>query len=75
VPVAVLREAVQRLGERDFVFVAAGNQFEAHPVALGRGDARHVEVVSGLEAGQRYVAAGSFVLKAEVGKSGAGHDH
>ena len=30
---------------------------------------------SGLAAGQRHVAAGSFVLKADAGKSGATHDH
>jgi cobalt-zinc-cadmium efflux system membrane fusion protein len=75
VPVAVRREAVQRLRDWDVVFVAAANQFEAQRVVLGRGDASHVEIVSGLEAGRRYVANGSFVLKAEVGKSGASHDH
>ncbi len=49
--------------------------FEAQPVELGRRDGERVEIVSGLAAGQRYVATGSFVLKAEAGKSGASHDH
>ena len=74
-PVAVSVDALQRLRDWDVVFIAAGDVFEAQPVELGRRDATHVEIVSGLAAGQRYVAAGSFVLKADVGKSGATHDH
>jgi cobalt-zinc-cadmium efflux system membrane fusion protein len=73
--VAVVPEALQRVGDRDVVFVAEGGVFEAQPVAIGRRDVAHVEIVSGLAAGQRYAAAGSFVLKAETGKSGTSHDH
>ena len=75
VPVAVEVDALQRLRDWDVVFLAANDVFEAQPVELGRRDATHAEIVSGLAAGQRYVAAGSFVLKAEAGKSGATHDH
>jgi cobalt-zinc-cadmium efflux system membrane fusion protein len=75
VPVAVALEALQRIRDWDVVFLAAGDLFEAQPVELGRRDAAYVEITSGLAAGQRYVAAGSFILKAEAGKSGAAHDH
>jgi cobalt-zinc-cadmium efflux system membrane fusion protein len=75
VPVAVAVEAIQRIRDRDMLFIADGNTFEAQPVELGRRDATHAEIVSGLQAGQRYAAVGSFVLKAEAGKSGASHDH
>lgn len=75
VPVAIAAEALQRVRDWDVVFLAAGDLFEAQPVELGRRDGTHVEVTSGLAAGQRYVAAGSFILKAEAGKSGATHDH
>jgi cobalt-zinc-cadmium efflux system membrane fusion protein len=75
VPVAVAIDALQRVRDWDVVFLAAGDVFEAQPVELGRRDGVHVEIVSGLAAGQRYVAAGSFILKAEAGKSGATHDH
>lgn len=75
VPVAVSVDALQRLRDWDVVFIAANGVFEAQPVELGRRDAAHVEIISGLTAGQRYVAAGSFILKAEAGKSGATHDH
>jgi cobalt-zinc-cadmium efflux system membrane fusion protein len=74
-PVAVAAEAIQRLDDRDVVFVAEGGAFEVRPVALGRRDGGRVEVLEGLAAGQRYVARGSFLVKAELGKAGAGHDH
>jgi cobalt-zinc-cadmium efflux system membrane fusion protein len=75
VPVAVAVVAIQRLRDWDVVFLAAEDTFEAQPVELGRRDGAYVEIVSGLAAGQRYVAAGSFILKADAGKSGATHDH
>jgi cobalt-zinc-cadmium efflux system membrane fusion protein len=75
VPVAVERGALQRIRDRDVVFVNAGDVFEAQPVELGRRDGELVEIVSGLAAGQSYVAEGSFVVKADAGKSGAAHDH
>jgi cobalt-zinc-cadmium efflux system membrane fusion protein len=74
-PVAVAAEAIQRLRDRDVVFVAEDGVFQAQPVALGRRDGGRVEVQEGLAAGQRYVARGSFLVKAELGKAGASHDH
>ncbi|MEN8158982.1 MAG: efflux RND transporter periplasmic adaptor subunit [Myxococcota bacterium] len=75
VPVSVAVEALQRVRDWDVVFLADGDVFEAQPIALGRSDGRQVEVTAGLAAGQRYAAAGSFILKAEAGKAGATHDH
>jgi cobalt-zinc-cadmium efflux system membrane fusion protein len=75
VAVAVETVALQRVRDWDVVFIAEGDVFEAQPVVLGRRDAERVEIVSGLAPGQAYVAAGSFILKAEAGKSGASHDH
>ena len=74
-PVTVRQEALQRVRDWDVVFIADKNVFEAQPVELGRRDGERVEIVSGLAAGMPYAAAGSFVLKAEAGKSGASHDH
>ena len=74
-PIAVSEAALQRLRDWDVVFLAEDGVFEAQPVTLGRRDGEHVEIVAGLAPGQRYVAANSFVLKAEAGKSGASHDH
>ena len=61
----------------DVVFVQTDEGFEPRPVTLGRMAPDHVEVVDGLEPGERYVAAGGFSLKAELGKDafGDGHGH
>lgn len=74
-PVAVLLGAIQRLEDKEVVFVQQGDVFEATPITLGEKDDQWVEVTSGLEAGQRYVCKNSFFLKAELGKDGASHEH
>lgn len=80
--VVVSYDAVQRLEGKEVVFVEEGDAFEARPVTLGRQGVaatgereRFVEIVSGVKAGERYVAENSFILKAELGKSEAGHEH
>jgi membrane fusion protein, heavy metal efflux system len=75
VSVAVQADAIQSMGDRQVVFERHGQQLEARPLTLGRSDGRLVEVLSGLNAGDRYVAKNSFVIKAELGKAGASHDH
>jgi cobalt-zinc-cadmium efflux system membrane fusion protein len=75
VPVAVAAEALQTYRDWQVVFLRAGEFFEARPVELGRNDGTRVEVIKGLAAGDRYAATSSFVLKAELGKAGASHDH
>jgi cobalt-zinc-cadmium efflux system membrane fusion protein len=79
VPVAVPKDAVQSLDGESVVFVPDGGGFSPALVVTGRANATHVEVVSGLEAGEPYVAGGAFALKAEMVTSGmdshAGHGH
>jgi cobalt-zinc-cadmium efflux system membrane fusion protein len=75
VPVAVAAEAIQSYRDWSVVFVQYGDLFEVRPLELGSRDGQWVEVVQGLSAGERYAARNSFVLKAELGKSGATHDH
>ncbi len=78
VPV-VPKSAIQRIGEEPVVFVDAADGLRSVPVSLGRSNASHVEVLSGLAAGQRYVTEGAFELKAMITTSGldahAGHGH
>jgi cobalt-zinc-cadmium efflux system membrane fusion protein len=71
VPVAVRADALQDIDGSPSVFVASPKGFVAQPVQTGRRDAQTVEIVSGLQAGQRYAAANAFVLKAELGKGSA----
>lgn len=75
VPVAVAVDAVQTLRDWSVVFGRYGQQFEARPLELGRSDGRHVEVLKGLSAGERYAAKNSYLIKADIGKAGASHDH
>jgi cobalt-zinc-cadmium efflux system membrane fusion protein len=75
VAVAVAAAGLQTLGDSPVVFGRYGQQFEARPLQLGRSDGRHVEVLRGLRAGERYAVKNSFLIKADIGKSGASHDH
>ncbi len=75
VPVAVPADAIQTIADAPAVFVRYGDTFEVRPVELGRRAAGWVEVVQGLAPGERYASRGSFVLKADLGKAAAEHDH
>ena len=73
--VVVPESALQTWEEQTVVFVRTEQGFEARPVTTGRRDAGQVEVVAGLAAGIQVAAAGSFVLKSELGKGSAEHSH
>jgi len=75
VPVAVKLAALQTLNNRTILFVQEGRTFEAKEVKLGVKDNEQVEVISGILPGEQYVAGNSFILKAEIGKSEAEHEH
>lgn len=75
VPLAVSVEALQTMKDSTVVFGRYGNYFEARPVVLGRQDAKYAEVLEGLNSGERYAAGNSFLVKADIGKAGATHDH
>ncbi|MEX8193799.1 efflux RND transporter periplasmic adaptor subunit [Comamonas guangdongensis] len=73
---AVASSAIQRMDKQQaVVFVPVPGGFRAQPVSVGRADAQTTEVLEGLKPGQPYVAEGSFVLKAELGKASAEHTH
>ena len=73
--VVVPESALQTWEEQTVVFVRTEQGFEARPVTTGRRDAGQVELVAGLAAGTQVAAAGSFVLKSELGKGSAEHSH
>ncbi|WP_047309062.1 divalent metal ion exporter adaptor subunit IhpB [Rhodopseudomonas palustris] len=75
VPVAVRASAIQTIENRSVVFVRIGDTFESRHVELGARDGDHVEIVAGLDDGDRYAAGNSFVVKAELGKGSASHEH
>ncbi len=75
VPVAVKESAIQTFRDWNVVFLNSENQFEVQPVELGRHVGNWVEVKSGLLPGQKYAVNNSYILKADIEKSGASHDH
>lgn len=74
-PVTVAADAIQTVGDEPVVFVAVPDGFIPQPVKVGRSDGKRTEIVAGLQAGTRYAATNAFLLKAELGKAGAGHAH
>ncbi|SFF20693.1 efflux RND transporter periplasmic adaptor subunit [Methylobacterium sp. 13MFTsu3.1M2] len=75
VPVRVGKTALQTIEGKRVVFVRTDEGFEKREVELGRSDDDGFEVVSGLKPGEEIAVANTFLLKAELGKSEADHDH
>lgn len=75
VSLAVTEDAIQQIEEKNVVFVKEGNAYEARPVTVGKRDGEMVEILSGVKVGEEYVSVGSFIIKADIGKSEAEHDH
>ena len=74
-PVTVKASALQTLFSFTVVFSQHGDVYQARPLELGRRSGDRVEVLKGLAAGETYVSEGSFLIKADIGKTGASHDH
>lgn len=73
--VVVPQSALQTWAAQTVVFARTAEGFEARAVTPGRRDGDQVEIREGLEAGTVVAAAGSFVLKSELGKGSAEHSH
>ena len=69
------QSAVQ--GFRDFqvVFARFDDVYEVRMLELGRRNHDWIEVLGGIEAGTQYVTENSYLIKADIEKSGASHDH
>jgi cobalt-zinc-cadmium efflux system membrane fusion protein len=75
VPLAVRRDALQTFRDFDVVYSRVGEVYEVRMLELGRRNGEYVEVLGGLNPGEVYVSANSFLIKADIEKSGASHDH
>jgi len=79
IDVLIPKIAVQRVENKSVVFVPTDEGLVAEAVKLGRSSRTHVEILSGLHAGEKYIARGAFKLKAKLVTSGlgahAGHGH
>tara|TARA_B110000858_G_scaffold196401_1_gene255119 strand:+ start:1552 stop:2799 length:1248 start_codon:yes stop_codon:yes gene_type:complete len=74
-PLVIDNRALQDFRDWRVVFIQVGDEFEIRPLELGRTDGRFSEVLSGLNVGDRYVVQNSYLIKADLEKSGASHDH
>ncbi|WP_049631309.1 efflux RND transporter periplasmic adaptor subunit [Cellvibrio sp. pealriver] len=76
-PVALRIEnrALQSFRDWQVVFIKVGDTYEIRPLELGRSDGTYTEVLAGLNAGDEYVVENAYILKADLEKSGASHDH
>ncbi|MES2137367.1 MAG: efflux RND transporter periplasmic adaptor subunit [Pseudomonadota bacterium] len=75
VPVAVKTAALQTFRDFTVVFAKFGQTYEVRMLELGRRGPVWTEVLSGIKPGQAYASKGSYVIKADLEKAGASHDH
>ena len=75
VPLAVRTEALQRFRDFTVVFANFGEDYEVRMLTLGRKSPEWTEVISGIKPGTPYVTKGAFLIRADIEKSGASHDH
>ncbi len=76
IPLLIAKEALQMIGGTTVVFTEdKPGVFRTQIVKIGRRSEKEVEIVAGLKEGIKYVSKGTFILKAELGKSEAGHTH
>jgi cobalt-zinc-cadmium efflux system membrane fusion protein len=75
VPLAVKVDGLQSFRDFTVVYAKVDEQYEVRMLALGRRVGSWVEVLGGISAGTEYVAKNSYIIKADIDKSGASHDH
>ena len=73
--VRVENRALQTHEGNTVVFVHHDGEYEARPVTTGASDDRFTEITAGLNPGEEYVTDNSYLIKADIGKSGAAHQH
>ncbi|MCC6970252.1 MAG: efflux RND transporter periplasmic adaptor subunit [Phycisphaerales bacterium] len=76
--IAVPEEAVRVVEGGPVLFVPVMGEpgaFAKRGVRVGKPVGGLVPILSGLDEGEEFVAAGTFILKAELGKGSAAHEH
>lgn len=72
VPIAVPIKALQKKDGETIIFVQGkhGNEFMVRKVEIGLQDSKSVEIISGIQEGEKVVVAGNFFLLSELKKEG-----
>jgi cobalt-zinc-cadmium efflux system membrane fusion protein len=74
-PIAVRNSALQIMGGRSGIFVKEHDDYRFTPLVLGRSDSEFTEVLSGVQESTQYVITNSYLIKADIEKSEAEHEH
>jgi cobalt-zinc-cadmium efflux system membrane fusion protein len=74
-PIAVNNAGLQIMGNETGVFVKQHNEYIFTPLVIGRTDNEFTEVLSGIKKGAQYVTENSYLIKADIEKSEAEHEH
>lgn len=75
VPLAVRTRGLQRFRDFTVVYARVGETYEVRMLELGRRTDEWTEVLGGLRLGEVYVFENAFLIRADIDKSGASHDH
>lgn len=75
VPLAVRTRALQPFRDFTVVFAKVGNTYEVRMLELGERGPEWTEIKGGLEPGTEYVTDGAFLIRSDIDKAGASHDH
>ncbi|SPU45210.1 Cation efflux system protein CzcB [Brevundimonas diminuta] len=75
VPLAVRTKALQPFRDFTVVYAKVGDTYEVRMLDLGRRTEEWTEVLGGIAPGTTYVVDGAFLIRADIEKSGASHDH
>ncbi|WP_343230145.1 efflux RND transporter periplasmic adaptor subunit [uncultured Aquimonas sp.] len=75
VPLAVKESGLQPFRDFTVVFAQVEDTYEVRMLELGERDGDYAEVLGGLKPGTPYVSGNSFLIRSDIEKSGASHDH
>ncbi len=74
-PLAVRTRALQRFRDFTVVYARVEVTYEVRMLELGRRTPEWTEVLGGITPGETYVSDNAFLIRADIEKSGASHDH
>jgi cobalt-zinc-cadmium efflux system membrane fusion protein len=75
VGIRIPHSAIQRYKGAQVAFVKDGNKYLVKPLELGISDGVFSEVLTGLQPDDEIVVENSYLIKADLEKEGAAHDH
>jgi cobalt-zinc-cadmium efflux system membrane fusion protein len=75
VPLAVRTSGLQPFRDFTVVYAQVGETYEVRMLELGERDPDYAEVLGGIDPDVAYVTEQSFLIRADIEKSGASHDH